>query len=419
MKKFLLLFLLLAPYQIQAQENSTQNQNLTQGLWKGILEEEIQNSSAPAKFFDPNFSAGLVTDFNYDHNYQSQDSVNNYNDSLLKTILASKAALNKHLSLQSVIRLDELNKYNSDFATNSSGGNVAASTGNSRYFQDEALRVDEIALNYTNKNLTILAGKFVPNFGLNWKWGRGIWSNNLSSNYRQMQKIGGGFSYKMGDRKKTGQYNFGFSTFTNDQTGLNNSLINKSAPYDKNSATPGNAGGILQSYVASIDVLFDFSQKEKLSYHFSYLNLGVNSNVATTTTSSKIGDQQGYAAALNYRYPIIENFLIDALVEYVDMKNVGGNSDITQKYSTASLVGEIYQNWNVTLATTLMAQRQINYNGFNQNLSEISFGYKFDKTAFFDQILLQAGYKNFRTNYKTDVVSNDSLGFLVRYIKAF
>lgn len=413
MKKLFFCFLLLFSSEVVAQDD------LTQGVWKSLLQEEIRQPKSDDKFFDPSFSGAVVTDLNYDHNYGASNSNNNYNDSLLRSIFASKLALNKNFSVQSVLRLDEVNKYTSNFATNSSGGNVAASAGSNRYFQDEALRVEEITANYTHKNLTVLAGKFVPDFGLNWKWGRGIWSNNLSNNYRQTQKVGGGISYKIGNRQKTGQYNFGLSTFINDHSGLSNSTITQSSPYNKNAGTPGDVGGLFQSYVTSMDILFEFSAQEKLSYHFSYIDLGVNSKASPVTPVSQISDQKGYSAAMNYRYPVVENFLIDGLLEYVRMKNVGGDSAIGEQYYTASLVGEIYRNWNITLANTSLVHRQIGSNGFDQSQSEISFGYNFGKTEFFDKLLVQVGYKNFRTNYKTSVDENNSLGALLRYIKSF
>lgn len=411
MKKLLLCFLLLFSAEVFAQENSSED--LTQGVWKAVVEKNLTVS--PSQEEVKSFSAKSVTDIYYDHNYQAKDK---NDDALLKSILGSKIRLNKNFSVSSVIKLDAADKYDSDFVTNSAGGNVTGKGNGDGFFKNQALQIDEITANYQNKNLTIIAGKFVPDFGINWKWGRGIWSNNLSYDYKQNQKLGGGASLKIGDQKRVGQYNFSFATFTNDNTSLSNSLINKPEAYNKSDAKAGDASGLLQSYNAALDVLFDFGENEKLSYHFSYINLAVNSK-ATQVQLNKLGDQKGYVAAMNYRYPISENFVVDSLLEYVALKNIGGNSDISDKYSTASLVGEIYRNWNITLATTHLARREVNFNGVDQNLSEISAGYKFTPAKFFDQLLLQVGYKNFRTNYKTSLNSNNSIGALLRLIKSF
>ena len=411
MKKLLLCFLLLFSAEVFAQENSSED--LTQGVWKAVVEKNLTVS--PSQEEVKSFSAKSVTDIYYDHNYQAKDK---NDDALLKSILGSKIRLNKNFSVSSVIKLDAADKYDSDFVTNSAGGNVTGKGNGDGFFKNQALQIDEITANYQNKNLTIIAGKFVPDFGINWKWGRGIWSNNLSYDYKQNQKLGGGASLKIGDQKRVGQYNFSFATFTNDNTSLSNSLINKPEAYNKSDAKAGDASGLLQSYNAALDVLFDFGENEKLSYHFSYINLAVNSK-ATQVQLNKLGDQKGYVAAMNYRYPISENFVVDSLLEYVALKNIGGNSDISDKYSTASLVGEIYRNWNITLATTHLARREVDFNGVDQNLSEISAGYKFTPAKFFDQLLLQVGYKNFRTNYKTSLNSNNSIGALLRLIKSF
>ena len=411
MKKLLLCFLLLFSAEVFAQENSSED--LTQGVWKAVVEKNLTVS--PSQEEVKSFSAKSVTDIYYDHNYQAKDK---NDDALLKSILGSKIRLNKNFSVSSVIKLDAADKYDSDFVTNSAGGNVTGKGNGDRFFKNQALQIDEITANYQNKNLTIVAGKFVPDFGINWKWGRGIWSNNLSYDYKQNQKLGGGASLKIGDQKRVGQYNFSFATFTNDNTSLSNSLINKPEAYNKSDAKAGDASGLLQSYNAALDVLFDFGENEKLSYHFSYINLAVNSK-ATQVQLNKLGDQKGYVAAMNYRYPISENFVVDGLLEYVALKNIGGNSDISDKYSTASLVGEIYRNWNITLATTHLARREVNFNGVDQKLSEISAGYNITPAKFFDQLLLQVGYKNFRTNYKTSLNSNNSIGALLRLIKSF
>ncbi len=407
MKKFFLLFSLLLPAELFAQDNSVQ------GVWKEIVTENVQDLAAkPAKFFDPKFSGQFVGDLNFDDNYQTTNRQNEYKNTSAKGRLSSKFALNKNYSLNSLLRFEQI-----DNVAQTSRRSALPAGGGDRSFENEALYLQELTVNYDSKNAVILAGKFTPNFGTAWKWGRGIWTNELAKNYKEVEKLGVGGIYKMGDLQKTGQYNFGFSAFKNDRKNLDNSLISNRDSDHKSDAKAGDTRS-LQSYAASLDVLFDFTEGEKLSYHFSYLNLAVNSN-ATAVPTTKIADQKGYAAAMNYRYPVAENFLLDALLEYTEMKNVGGDSDVGEKYSTASLVGEIYKNWNVTLATTDLVRKQLSQSGFDKNLSEISAGYKFDQTVFFDKLLIQVGYKNFRTNYKTSVETNNTVGVLVRYAKAF
>ena len=312
---------------------------------------------------------------------------------------------------KSLIRLDQTSTESEQNlrALNPSAGN--------QYFENQTLFAQEIVITYENKNTSLLAGKFTPNFGTAWQWGRGIWSHDLARNYKENEKLGVGGVYRVGNLKKVGLYNFGLAAFTNDRNNLDNSLITNRDSDSKSDAKPGDTKS-LKSYVASLDILFAFNKKEQLSYHFSYIDMAVNSR-ASSIPQNKIDSQKGIAAGMNYRYPINDYFLLDTLLEYVDLKNIGGNSDVGQQYSTLSFVGELCRNWNVTGATTNLAQKQINQNGFDQNLSEISVGYKFDKTVIFDKLLLQVGYKNSRTNYKTSVETNNSYGVLLRYIKSF
>ena len=404
MKKFFLCLLIVLPTELFAQED------LTQGVFKQIIKEDIQDGSE-GKLFDPKLIGQFVGDLDFNNDYQATDRQKEYKEGYARSRLFSKFSFNKNFAINSLIRLDQTNTQ--------SEKDRRANTINTRnqYFQNQILYIQELTATYENKDVSLLAGKFTPNFGTAWKWGRGIWSYDLARNYKETEKLGVGGIYRVGDIKKTGLYNFGFSTFTNDRNNLDNSLISNRDSDAKSNAKPGDTKS-LKSYVASMDVLFEFSEKEKLSYHFSYMDLAINSR-ASSIPQTKIDDQKAYAAGMNYRYPVSQNFLIDSLLEYVDMKNVNGNSDVTEKYSTASFVGELYKNWNITLATTNLVRKQVSQNGYDQNLSEISAGYKFDKTVFFDQFLIQVGYKNFRTNYKNSLETNNSYGVLLRYIKSF
>jgi hypothetical protein len=399
MKKFFLILLLIFPAESFCQDS------YFQGLWPNLVNKEYNVN-------EPMFSNRIVSDVNLDHRYNSTNRKDEYNDTATVARLSSKIKLNKNFSLNGRFSLNRISTADED-------GRRSASSdgGGDRAFENSGIAIRELNLSYAKKDVALVAGKFTPDFGTAWRWGRGIWSNDLANNYRQGEKLGLGGIYKMGDKQKTGRYNFGFSAFTNDRKNLDNSLINKRDSNHKYDAKPGDTRS-LESYVASLDINFDFKNNEELSYHFAYLNLAVNER-SSQVTPTKIDDQKGFVAGGKYRYPINDNFLFDGLLEYVDMKNVDGDSDINEKYFNASFVGEIYQNWNTTLAFANRKNVEIDQNGFDQNLSEISFGYKLNKNRFFDQLLLQVGYKNLRTNYKTSLDVQNSYGVLARYIKSF
>lgn len=404
MKRFFLCcFFLLLPLQVFARED------FAQGVFKQILIEEGsegENSSANSKF-----SGQFIGDLNLGDNYQATDRQNEYKDAYSRLRLNTKLKITNRFSINSLARLERV-------TTNSETERRSNNPGaKNTYFQNEAAFLQEVAAKYDYKNTSVIAGKFTANFGTAWQYGRGIWNYELARNYKETEKLGVGAVVRAGNIKKTGLYNFSFASFTNDRKNLDNSVITNRDSDVKSDAKAGDTRS-LKSYVGAMDVLFDFSEKEKLSYHFSYIDLAVNGN-ASAVSAYKLSDQKGYAAAMNYRYPVTENFLLDSLLEYVRMKNIDGNSDISEQYSTASLVGEFYRNWNVSLSTTNLARKDASSNGYDKNLSEISFGYQFDKTVFFDKLLLQVGYKNLRTNYKTSVETNNSYGALLRYVKLF
>ncbi len=344
--------------------------------------------------------------------YQATRSVDEYNYTTLQANLNTDIIYKKNWRFESWFRLDEVNQLR----------NVAdANSGDDRAYENLGLYVRELKLGYVDENFSFYAGKFRPHFGMAWSVGRGIWGNQFALNYQQLEKIGLSTYLRAGDLAKTGRYEFGVSFFTNDRKNLDNSLINKRDSDRKNQGLPADTRN-LDSYVASLDVAFDFARDEKLFYRFSYQNLAVNS-LASTVDSNKIGDQKGYSALINYQYPINSNLNLNGLAEYVYLKNVGGNSDITDKYLSSSLVANFFKNWNATLIYNAQQHFHLDQNGYDRNLTEISGGYSFFGNKLFDKLLFQVAYRNMRTNNKTAAAggldTKNSYGILVRYIKDF
>lgn len=353
--------------------------------------------------------------------YQDTNSADEYANSTAKVNFISHAMLNKKWFLEVNFRAEQMK----------------AQSAQEKDYGAEGAYLREARFGYNDRNIMLFAGKFRPSFGIAWRNGRnnwmdytannqeqfdynntrGIWSDYVANNYAQTEKLGGAAVLKSGNAKTVGKYELGLSVFTNDRKNFDNSVINKRASATKEDALPGDTR-TLKSYVASLDVSFDFAQDEKLFYRFAYINLAVN-GLASGITPSKIEDQKGFSAAINYQYPVAPNFNLNGLAEFVSMKNVGGNSDINDDYFNASLVGNIFQNWNVTAAYGNRKNVYLAQNGFDQDMTEISAGYRFDKNVYFDSLLIQAGYRNLRTNYHSNLDTKNTVGILVRYIKNF
>ncbi len=353
--------------------------------------------------------------------YRDTNHADEYVNSGAKVNFISNALLNKKWFLEVNFRAEQVKSQSS--AEKNYGG--------------EGAYLREARLGYKDRNLVLFAGKFRPFFGIAWRNGRnnwmdyaannqeqfdynntrGIWSDYIANNYAQTEKLGVGGVVRAGNANTIGKYELGLSFFTNDRKNFDNSIISSRISAAKQDALPGDTRS-LKSYVTSLDVAFDFAPDEKLFYRFAYINLATNS-LAASVPPSKIGDQKGVSAAINYQYPFSQNFNLNGLAEYVSMKNVGGNSDLGDRYFNGSLVGNIFQNWNLTTAYASRQSFHLGQNGFDQNMMEISAGYRFDKNAFFDSLLIQTAYRNLRTDYHASLDRKNTVGILVRYIKNF
>jgi hypothetical protein len=290
-------------------------------------------------------------------------------------------------------------------------------TNKNRYFDNNGAYLQEFALHTSTEKYSLVAGKFNLNFGNAWRFERGIWAGNLAKNYRQTEKLGFSGVYRVGDIQKTGQYNFTFSTFTNDRKNFDNSILVNRDSTHKSDAAPGDKRS-LSSYQAGLNINFDFGKNDKLSYNFSYLNLAVDKKLSAVP-ASKIDDQKASVFGINYHFPLRENLEFDFLLEYTGIRNVGGNSDKKEKYLTANLITKIYKNWIIFVGNSKYRDSTYTKGREDQRLNEISFGYEFNKTKFFDRLTIDVGYKRMQTNDYTNNNYQNSLGILLRYYKYF
>src|SRR3989338_261998 len=380
-----------------------------QGILNDLVTLDIKKF---IKNIDPKITNRFIAEVEFDDNYQSTNRRNEYKETLGKIRFYSNFHLNKKVWISSYLKLDRFdnqNKTNRRNATTNGGGD--------RAFENVGVIVEELNLNSSRENYSLIAGKFNLDFGSAWRWDRGIWIHNIADNYKQTEKLGFSGVYRLGDAKKTGRYNFSATTFTNDRKNFDNSAMVDRNHTSRSDGKPGDTRS-LESYSASLNIAFDFSEREKLAYHFSYIDLAVNEKTSAVS-QTKIDDQKGFTAGMNYRYPVAENLSLDALLEYAEIKNVNGNSDIGEDYFTANIITKFHRNWSVILGNANRRRMQIDQNGFDQNLSEISFGYEFDKTKFFDHLTLQTGYKHLRTDNKTSIETQNVYGVLARYYKNF
>lgn len=366
--------------------------------------------------FNPKVSYRTVTDIRFNDNYQFTNNKSEFKDANLTSRINSRIEFNKKLSLEYQLRVARANQ-----ALEDDRRGQHPEGGGDRTFEDLSLYLRELALVYDNRKYAILAGKLDIDFGTAWRWNRDIWAHDVADNYRLTEKLTVGGIYRLGDRQKTGQYNFGLFVYTNDRKNFDNSIITSRDSDTKADAKPGDTRG-LESYLGTLDINFDFGerygQKESLFYHFSVYNASVNSR-ATSINLGKLKDERGSSASMNYIYPFSDFYTLNFFAEYTDIKNVGGNSDISDRYTNITFLSKFDKKWLLTLANATRTNKEFGANGFNQDLSEVSFGYEFGKTSFYDKLTFQVGYKHERFDRKTSIDTRNTYGALLRIYKNF
>lgn len=367
--------------------------DMENGVWKNLsedYEQTINNKSL--------VSGMLFNRIYYTNTFDSENSNNQYKDTYLKSRLGVNLKLSDNFSLKTVAKLENV------------PGSRSNGDGTNRFFENEEAFLDELVLGYDYKNFSALAGKFNPNFGNAWKINNGIWVNEIAEEYEQKEKLGVGLIGRAGDRTKTGEYVLGLSVFTNDRKNLDNSIITKRDGVSKSEGEPGDTRN-LDSYVLSADIYYDFGNDEKLSYHFSYLNLAINDRQNKSNVPAKINDEKAFVLNMEYEYPINQNFLLDSFVEYTKIDNLGGDIERESQFLTVNFTTRIYKYFSITLARANEKQIKFGKNGVDKHINEISFGYKFDQLShILKGLSLEVGYQESEVDDKINPIKDKSFG---------
>jgi hypothetical protein len=358
-------------------------------------------------------SGEFETEFFDNYTYDSNNKKNEFNENYLRSRLHLKVNFTDKLSLTSRIRLRESNP-----TSEATQRSTSPKGGGSKSFEDEVLFLQRLHLNYDYKNGTFVAGKFATKFAQSYQRKDNIWLfEKARARYMQNEKLGFANYLKAGNEKENGHYVLGLATFTNDSKSLDNSTITKESTATKVTGRPGDKRG-LKSYIASMDINYDFGAQEKLSYHISYINLAVNENLSPVS-KEKIEDANAYAVNMHYQYPLHKHILGKAFIEYVNFSNNEGNIDQDVDFLTTILTFNLFKDYSITIGKYFEQQTTIGGNGIDNEVKEFNLGYSFNDQSILKGIKIMAGVKHEQTDSKTSKVKNNVAGLLVRYIKKF
>ncbi len=330
-----------------------------------------------------------VFEFHSNDQFSSDDKNNKYIDSFGRNETAITVNLTDNLSIESMFVLERLNE--------------ESANGEDRAFDGEGVFTEELKLKYETNHFTIFGGKFNPNFGSAWDWGRGIWTHKLAENYEQTEKLGGGVSISALN------HTLGISAFHNDVKILDGSTITKRGNTARNDGTPGNSDNF-ESYNISLEAENPFNI-EGFSYNAAFLNLA--SDIPTNV------NQRGFVVGANYAFDLNKDVNLDSLVEMAGFNNLDGNKDKQQRFITANVIATFKDSWNVTVGIAKITNEESATPDSNQNLFQLSAGYKFANNFILPGLTIEAGYKDQSEDIALKKVSTKSLGVLARYIITF
>ena len=389
---------------------------LNKDIFNIKLKENLRKIIPPIPKIEPvkfKISHRIISDSSITDNFQSDEPRNKFRDITGVFRYFSSIQLNKNFEVYGLARIARFDN-DRDVARRENNNK----SGNSRTFENLGINLSELSLKYSKDNSSLIAGKFTTNFGTAWRWNKGIFIHSVAQNYALTEKLGLTAITKYGDLKKTGIYNFSLSLFTNDRKNFDNSLFHRKNSDTKSEAIAGDTRS-LSSFTFATDINFEFNKKEKLSYHIAYSKLGVNKKLASINIQNKIKKQAGAVFGMNYKVPISENFNFETILEYANIKNINGDSDTSSQYLTSNFILKYRSNYSIMLGNSNDKNKNRSNPSTAINVSEINFGYEFDKNRFFDKLTTQIGFYQTQNKSTNSTIKDNSLAFLIRYYKNF
>lgn len=270
----------------------------------------------------------------------------------------------------------------------------------SNFFDNEGGYIESLNVNYAANDVGIKIGKFVPEFGKAWEYGRGIWGEEFAEDYELSERLGVGVSYAF-ESKDFGRYSVGVSSFFADTSFLSGSVVTHRGRLHKDDGGASNTQS-LSSYSMFVEGQDAFGI-DGVYYQLAYRNQ------APAKVDLGAKREHGYNATFGYVRDMNDVWQADMLLEYVYLKNFDTEHE-NRRYFTASLVNRVVEDWLLTFSYT---KRDVRLGGVGQvhdYLLQMSAGYDFGQGT-----IAEFGWRKI----KEDDASSNTLGALVWHSFSF
>ncbi|MFT6106579.1 MAG: hypothetical protein ACJA0S_000180 [Rickettsiales bacterium] len=258
------------------------------------------------------------------------------------------------------------------------------------------LAINEIKVQYVNKDARFFFGKFNPAFGSAFEKEKriGVFATDFTQDYKMEGKLGAGFTALLQDLEITADL------FFNDTTALSNTAIRHRGAEKRSDGLAGNTSSPT-SYSVSAQGQDLFGVRD-LFYNVGYRHLQVDK-------ISGRDDEKGFVGGLEYLLPLSSSISLIPFIEVASIDNFTGQEGYDVLYSTLALMAK-YSGWSASIASVTRDIDLPNSQGNTDRQLQYSIGYKFTNNFAIDLS---------RMNLKENGHKATVVGALVSYIYNF
>lgn len=277
-----------------------------------------------------------------------------------------------------------------------------AEPGEDRIFEDHGLYAEEIFVRFAEDDLTLLAGKYTPRFGMAWIDAPGIWGRDVSErNYKFIERVGFAGSYEF-DLDANGTHTITAGAFFLDTSPLYHAVGRARAPSTRNRSD----GGVSNTErLNSFSVAYDVENLAALpgvKLHAAYVDLARGQGDS--------GDQRGGVAGAHYELPLNDALTWVPLAEYALFRNADGLAGQDRGLLTLSSNLILWNTWNLALVANKVATDVPGGSQARDRQFQATIGYRL-----VPGLLLEGGW----LIEESDEVTTRRLGAMITYKRKF